>query len=89
MIVLTADDAAAASEISSSGEEDVLPVARPREIVPTTVDLVHPEVIMDPKPRILCTLWYLVKWNNCKCRWESPLDGHRIISRSASTTTYE
>jgi hypothetical protein len=45
----------------------------------------------DPKPefRILCTLWYSVKWNNCKCRWESPLDGHRIISRSASTTTYE
>jgi hypothetical protein len=45
----------AASEISSSGEEDaagdededVLPVARPREIVPTTVDLVHPEVVMD------------------------------------------
>ncbi len=47
MIVLTADDAAAASEISSSGEEDVLPVARPREIVLTTVDLVHPEVVMD------------------------------------------
>jgi exocyst complex protein 7 len=51
----TVDDAAAASEISSSGEEDaagdededVLPVARPREIVPTTVDLVHPEVVMD------------------------------------------
>jgi len=44
----TIDDAAAAAEISSSGEEDaagdededVLPVARPREIVPTTVDLI-------------------------------------------------
>jgi len=46
----TVDDAAAAAEISSSGEEDasrdedededVLPVARPREIVPTTVDLI-------------------------------------------------
>ncbi len=44
----TVDDATAASEISSSGEEDatgdededVLPVARPREIVPTTVDLI-------------------------------------------------
>ncbi len=44
----TIDDAAAASEISSSGEEDaaedenedVLPVARPRKIVPTTVDLI-------------------------------------------------
>ncbi len=42
------DDAAAASKISSSREEDVagdedenvLPVARPREIVPTTVDLI-------------------------------------------------
>jgi hypothetical protein len=42
------DDTAAASKISSSGEkdatgdedEDVLPVARPREIVPTTVDLI-------------------------------------------------
>ncbi len=51
----TVDDAAAASEINSSGEEnaaededeDVLPVARPREIVPTTVDLVHLEVVMD------------------------------------------
>ncbi len=51
----TVDDAAAALEINSSGEEDaagdededVLPVARPREIVPTTVDLVHPEVVMD------------------------------------------
>jgi exocyst complex protein 7 len=48
-------DTAVASEISSSGEEDaagdededVLPVVRPREIVPTTVDLVHPEVVMD------------------------------------------
>jgi hypothetical protein len=44
----TIDDATAAAEISSSGEEDaagdededVLPVARPREIVPTTVDLI-------------------------------------------------
>ncbi len=44
----TVDDAATASKISSSGEEDatgdededVLPVARPREIVPTTVDLI-------------------------------------------------
>ncbi len=44
----TVDDAAAASKISSSGEEDavgdededVLSVARPREIVPTTVDLI-------------------------------------------------
>ncbi len=44
----TVDDAAAASEINSSGEEDaiedededVLPVARPREIVPTTMDLI-------------------------------------------------
>jgi exocyst complex protein 7 len=51
----TVDDAAAASEISSSEEEDaagdededVLPVARPREIVSTTMDLVHPEVVMD------------------------------------------
>ncbi len=51
----TVDDAAAASEISSFGEEDaagdededVLPVARPKEIVPTIVDLVHPEVVMD------------------------------------------
>jgi len=42
------DDAAVASKISSSGEEDVaededqdvLPVARPREIVSTTVDLI-------------------------------------------------
>jgi hypothetical protein len=42
------DDTAAASKISSSREEDaagdedenVLPVARPREIVPTTVDLI-------------------------------------------------
>ncbi|CAM6057326.1 unnamed protein product [Sphagnum tenellum] len=42
------DDAAAASEISSSGEEDaagaededVLLVARPREVMPTTVDLI-------------------------------------------------
>ncbi len=44
----TVDDAATASKISSSGEEDatgdededVLLVARPREIVPTTVDLI-------------------------------------------------
>jgi hypothetical protein len=44
----TVDDAIAASKISSSGEEDgagdededVLPVARPRKIVPTTVDLI-------------------------------------------------
>ncbi|CAK9222823.1 unnamed protein product [Sphagnum troendelagicum] len=44
----TVDDAAAASEISSSSEEDaagdededVHPVARPREIVSTTVDLI-------------------------------------------------
>ncbi len=44
----TIDDAAAASKISCSGEEDaagdedeyVLSVARPREIVPTTVDLI-------------------------------------------------
>jgi hypothetical protein len=44
----TVDDAAATSEISSSEEEDavgdededVLLVARPREIVPTTVDLI-------------------------------------------------
>jgi len=44
----TVDDATTASEISSSGEEDaagdededVLLVARPREIVPTTVDLI-------------------------------------------------
>ncbi len=44
----TVDDAAAALEISSSGEEDaagdededVLSVARPREIVPMTVDLI-------------------------------------------------
>jgi hypothetical protein len=51
----TVDDAAIASEISSSGEEDaardededILPVVRPREIVPTIVDLVHPEVVMD------------------------------------------
>ncbi len=51
----TVDDAVVASEISSSGEEDaagdededVLPVVTPREIVPTTVDLVHPEVVMD------------------------------------------
>jgi exocyst complex protein 7 len=51
----TVDDVAAASEISSSVEEDavgdededVLPMARPIEIVPTTVDLVHPEVVMD------------------------------------------
>ncbi len=42
------DDAVAASKISSSGEEDaaedededVLPVARPREIVSTIVDLI-------------------------------------------------
>jgi exocyst complex protein 7 len=51
----TVADAAAASEISSSGEEDAagdededgLPVARPREIVPTTVELMDPEVVMD------------------------------------------
>jgi exocyst complex protein 7 len=44
----TVDDAVVASKISSSGEEDVvgdededvLPVARPREIVPTIVDLI-------------------------------------------------
>jgi len=44
----TVDDAIVASEISSFGEEDaagdededVLPVARPREIVPTTLDLI-------------------------------------------------
>ncbi|CAK9235215.1 unnamed protein product [Sphagnum troendelagicum] len=44
----TIDDAAAAAEINSSEEEDaagdededVLPVARPREIVPTIVDLI-------------------------------------------------
>jgi hypothetical protein len=44
----TVDDAAAATEISSSGEddtagdedEDILPVARPREIMPTTMDLI-------------------------------------------------
>jgi hypothetical protein len=44
----TVDDAAAASKISSSGDEDavgdededVFPVARPREIVPTTMDLI-------------------------------------------------
>jgi hypothetical protein len=44
----TVDDAAAALKISSSEEEDaagdededVLPVARPREILPTTVDLI-------------------------------------------------
>ncbi len=44
----TVDDATTASEISSSGEEDavgdededVFPVARPREVVPTTVDLI-------------------------------------------------
>ncbi len=44
----TVDDAAATSKIGSSGEEDaagdededVLPVARPREIVPTTMDLI-------------------------------------------------
>jgi hypothetical protein len=44
----TVDDAAAASKISSSEEEDasgdededVLPVARPREIVLTTMDLI-------------------------------------------------
>ncbi len=44
----TVDDAAAASKIRSSGEEDaagdededVLPVARPKEIVPTTMDLI-------------------------------------------------
>ncbi|CAM6069050.1 unnamed protein product [Sphagnum tenellum] len=44
----TVDDAAAAAEISSFGEEDaagdededVLPVARPKEIMPTTVDLI-------------------------------------------------
>jgi hypothetical protein len=42
------DDATAALEISSSGEEDaagdededVFPVARPKEVVPTTVDLI-------------------------------------------------
>ncbi len=44
----TVDDATAASEISSNGEEDavgdvdeeVFPVARPREVVPTTMDLI-------------------------------------------------
>jgi hypothetical protein len=44
----TVDDAIAASKINSSEEEDaagdededVFPVARPREIVPTTVDLI-------------------------------------------------
>ncbi len=44
----TVDDAATTSKINSSGEEDaagdededVLLVARPREIVPTTVDLI-------------------------------------------------
>ncbi len=44
----TVDDAAATSKISSSKEEDaardededVLPVVKPREIVPTTVDLI-------------------------------------------------
>ncbi len=44
----TVDDATAASEISSSGEEDaagdedkdVFPVARPREVVLTTMDLI-------------------------------------------------
>ncbi len=44
----TVDDATAASEINSSGEEDaagdededVFPVARPREIVLTTMDLI-------------------------------------------------
>ncbi len=44
----TVDDATVASEISSSGEEDaagdededVFSVARPREVVPTTVDLI-------------------------------------------------
>jgi hypothetical protein len=44
----TVNDVAATSKISSSGEEDtagdededVLPVARPREIVPTTLDLI-------------------------------------------------
>ncbi len=44
----TVDDAATASEISSFGEEDaagdededVFPVVRPREIVPTTMDLI-------------------------------------------------
>ncbi len=44
----TVDDAAAASKISSSKvedatgdeDEDVLPLARPREIVPTIVDLI-------------------------------------------------
>jgi hypothetical protein len=44
----TVNDAAATSKISSSGEEDtagdededVLPVARPREIMPTTLDLI-------------------------------------------------
>jgi hypothetical protein len=42
------EDATVASEISSSGEEDaardededVFPVARPREVVPTTMDLI-------------------------------------------------
>ncbi len=46
----TVDDATTTSKISFSGEEDaagdededVLPIARPREIVPTTMDLVHP-----------------------------------------------
>jgi hypothetical protein len=44
----TVDDATSASEISSNGEEDavgdvdeeVFPVARPREVVPTTMDLI-------------------------------------------------
>jgi hypothetical protein len=44
----TVDDATAASEINSSGEEDaagdenkdVFPVARPRKVVPTIVDLI-------------------------------------------------
>ncbi len=44
----TVDDATTASEISSSREEDavgdenedVFPVARPKEVVPTTMDLI-------------------------------------------------
>jgi hypothetical protein len=44
----TVDDATTASDLSSSGEEDaardededVFPVARPRKVVPTTVDLI-------------------------------------------------
>ncbi len=44
----TIDDATTASDLNSSGEEDaardededVFPVARPREVVPTTVDLI-------------------------------------------------